>query len=86
MKKTDENIKVVENRGESASPVTRLSEGRWLVEFSAGDSVVSEAWDIEDPEQLLLTPHGALVYVNNHGAVEEIISASALIRVKRGEL
>jgi hypothetical protein len=83
MKKIDEYIKVGENRGFSCQPVIRLSDGTWQVEFAAAGSVVSETWDIEEPEQLFFTPDGALVFVGNAGEVEEIISASALIRVKR---
>lgn len=76
------NIEDTGKMGFSRSTVTRLSGGKFLVEFAAGGAVVSETWDIEEPEQLLFTPGGALVYVNNHGEIEEIISASALIRVK----
>lgn len=80
-----ENIKDIGNIGKSVSAVIRLSDGNWQVEFTAGGSVVSETWDIDDPEQLLFTPAGSLVFVNNHGEIGEIISAAALIRVKRVE-
>lgn len=76
------NIKDTGKLGFSLSTVIRLSDGQWKVEFMAAGLLVSETWDIEEPEQLLFTPAGALVFVGTLGEVEEIIGAAALVRVK----
>ena len=77
------NIKGGEKIGNSLSPVTDLSAGSWLVDFRTPSGMASETWDIEEPERLVLTEAGALIYIDNHGEIVDVIAAGALLRVKR---
>jgi hypothetical protein len=77
------NIEDTENIGKLPATVIRVGPGVLTVEYRSAEGAMTDTWNIEDPEQIWLTSGGALVYVDNHGEVTEIIGAAALIRVER---
>lgn len=79
------NIEDIENIGKTPSSVIRVGHGSFRVTVRAGDgATLVETWDIEEPEQLLLTAAGVLIYVDNRGEIAEVIGPSALLRLERG--